>query len=45
MAADQQDKPEPPDMILVPPAPDGTPRPEMIAVTPTIAAELDADKK
>jgi hypothetical protein len=42
---EQQQQPEPPDMILVPPAPDGAPRPEAIAVTPEIAAELDADKK
>lgn len=35
----------PPDMILVPPAPDGTPRPELISITPEIAKELDADKQ
>lgn len=45
MAAEQQNNPEPPDMILVPPAPGGEPRPEAIAVTPEIAKELDADKK
>lgn len=35
----------PPDMILVPQAPDGTPRPELIAINPEFARELDADKK